>query len=154
MAALPSLVTKCHRDVMTAAARPRAISTLIWCLISSYHLIYTRSFNLWRAGYANCPNYTKVGEWRLQTARESGLGAATASSQDLLLHQGDAMGAPAAIQAPARSTDRVSPAKHREANDVFHVCFLFSFPLFYVFFFFFPLFYLLAGNNRRYILTS
>lgn len=74
---------------MTAAARPCAISTLIWYLISSYHLIYFRSFNLRRARYANCPNYTKVGEWHLQTACESGLGAATASSQDLLLH--DAM---------------------------------------------------------------
>lgn len=80
MAALPFLVTECHRDVMTAAARPRAISTLIWYLISSYHLIYFRSFNLSWARYANCPNYVKVGERLLQTVRESEPGAATASS--------------------------------------------------------------------------
>lgn len=80
MAALLFLVMECHQDVMTAAARPCAISTLIWYLISSYHLIYFRSFNLCQARYANQPNYVKVGERLLQTARESELGAATASS--------------------------------------------------------------------------
>lgn len=80
MAALPFLVTEYRRDVMTAAAWPHAISTLIWYLISSYHLIYFRSFNLCQARYANCPSYAKVGEWLLQTARGLELGAATASS--------------------------------------------------------------------------
>lgn len=61
---------------------------------------------------------------------------------DLLLpHRDDAAGAPAVVQAQERSIDQASPAKHREANDVFRVWFYFSshFSIFSLSFFFFSL---------------
>lgn len=107
---------------MTAAARPRAISTLIWYLTPSYHLIYFRSFNLCRAWNANCPNYAKVGERLLQPVRVSELERHL--PRDLLLpHRGDATGP------GARSIDRSG-----KQTGIFFMCGFHFFSPFSIFF--------------------